>query len=125
MNISFKKPALVISAYLAAAAFGMAGSATRVEAAPEVTQSGSVAASLHQGTDAMTGEELQRRVTAALHDDPYFPDEHVRVSVDRGAVVLHGFVFSGWDLQDALRIARKAAGSRQVIDNLSIKEGGR
>ena len=73
----------------------------------------------------MTGEELQRRVTAALHDDPYFPDEHVTVSVDRGAVVLHGFVFSGWDLQDALRIARKAAGSRQVIDNLSIEEGGR
>ena len=29
MNISFKKPALVISAYLAAAAFGMAGSAAR------------------------------------------------------------------------------------------------
>jgi osmotically-inducible protein OsmY len=125
MDISFKKPALVISAYLAAAAFGMAGSTMRAEAAPEITRSSSAPASLQQGGDAMTGGELQRRVTAALHDDPYFPDEHVTVSVDRGAVVLHGFVFSGWDLQDALRIAQKAAGSRRVIDNLSIEEGGR
>jgi osmotically-inducible protein OsmY len=125
MDISFKKSALVISAYLAAAAYGMAGSAMRVEAAPAVTRSSSVPASLQQGTNAMTSEELQQRVTAALHADPYFPDEHVSVSVDRGAVVLHGFVFSGWDVEDALRIARKAAGSRRVVDNLSIELGGR
>ena len=31
---------------------------------------------------------------------------------------------SSWDLQEALRIARKAAGDRPVVDNLSIKLGG-
>src|SRR5271163_98949 len=42
-----------------------------------------------------------------------------------GAVVLRGFVFSGWDLRHALSIARKTAGDKTVVDNLSIKEGGR
>jgi osmotically-inducible protein OsmY len=69
-------------------------------------------------------EELKQRVTAALHADPYFYDEHVSVSVDNGVVVLRGFVASEWDLRDAIRIAGKAAGDRRVIDNLSIKQGG-
>jgi osmotically-inducible protein OsmY len=70
-------------------------------------------------------EELRSRVKAALHADPYFYDEHVTVSIEKGAVVLRGFVFSDWDLQAALRIARKAAGDIRVVDNLSIKQGGR
>jgi hypothetical protein len=37
--------------------------------------------------------ELEKRVKAALHADPYFYDEHVTVSVEQGAVVLRGFVF--------------------------------
>jgi osmotically-inducible protein OsmY len=60
-----------------------------------------------------------------LHADPYFYDRHVTVSVENGAVVLRGFVFSDWDLRDALRLAKQAAGDSQVVDNLSIKEGGR
>jgi len=36
-----------------------------------------------------------------------------------------GIVFSDWDLRDALRTARTAAGTRPVIDSLSIEEGGR
>ncbi len=62
---------------------------------------------------------------AALHADPYFYDEHVTVSVENGVVVLRGFVFSGWDLRQALSIARKAAGGKTVVDDLSIKQGGR
>jgi osmotically-inducible protein OsmY len=73
----------------------------------------------------LANEELAERVKAALHADPYFYDEHVTVSVEQGAVVLRGFVFSDWDLRDAIRIAKKAAGDRQVIDNLTIKLGGR
>jgi osmotically-inducible protein OsmY len=64
-------------------------------------------------------------VQAALRADPYFYDRHVTVSVDKGAVVLHGFVFSDWDLQEAIRIAGQAAGDRRVIDDLSIQQGGR
>jgi osmotically-inducible protein OsmY len=73
----------------------------------------------------LTDEELEKRVRAALHADPYFYDEHVTVSVEQGAVVLRGFVFSDWDQRQAIRIAGKVAGDRRVIDNLSIKQGGR
>ena len=73
----------------------------------------------------MTDEELTRRVQAALHADPYFYDKHVSVSVDNGAVVLHGIVFSEWDLRDAIRIAKQAADRRMVVDDLSIQLGGR
>ena len=54
----------------------------------------------------------------ALHTDPYFYDAHVSVSIENGAVVLRGFVFSEWDLHNAVRIATKAAGDRQVINSL-------
>jgi osmotically-inducible protein OsmY len=65
--------------------------------------------------------ELSERVRAALHADPYLYDRHVEVTVEGNVVVLSGFVFSAWELQDALRIARKAAGNRLVADNLSIE----
>ena len=69
----------------------------------------------------MADDELRKHVKAALHADTYFYDEHVTVSVENGSVVLRGFVFSDWELQDALRIARRVAGNRSVVDNLSIK----
>ena len=78
-----------------------------------------------QDTGPTTDEDLRNRVQRALHVDPYFYDAHVIVSVEHGAVVLRGFVMSEWDLNNALRITRNAAGDRKVIDNLSIKEGGR
>ena len=82
---------------------------------------GAMAANLDSVTDA----DLQSRVQLALHDDPYFYDSHVVVSVDHGVVHLNGLVFSEWDLRTALRIAGKAAGNRRVIDNLTLIEGGR
>lgn len=69
--------------------------------------------------------ELRQRVAAALHAQPYLDDRHIDVSVRGGTVVLSGIVFSGWDLQDALRTARNAAGDSRVVDSLSIEEGGR
>ena len=118
MNL-FKKQNLVLNVYVAAALGGMAAFATQVEAATvgqtvDVTKNGT-----------LTDEQLTQRVAAALHADRYFPDQHVTVSVEKGAVVLHGFVFGDWDLQRAIRIAGEAAGHRLVIDDLSIKEGGR
>jgi osmotically-inducible protein OsmY len=107
MNISFMKRILVIGAYLGMVVYGLGGSATPASA-----------------QNAAADEELRQRVTAALHADPYFYDEHVSVSVEKGVVVLRGFVASDWDLRDAIRIAGKAAGDRRVIDNLTIKQGG-
>lgn len=114
MNISYTKRILdtkrilAICAYLGYAVYALAGGATRADA-PNVA----------------ADEQLRQRVTAALHSDPYFYDGHVSVSVEKGAVVLHGFVTSDWDIRDALRIAGKAAGDRRVIDDLTIEEGGR
>jgi osmotically-inducible protein OsmY len=128
MNISWKRRILVICAYLGPAVSGLDGFATRAEAqntAPASSRSASIAASTTQGADWLTDVELKKRVKAALHNDPYFYDEHVTVTVEKGVVVLRGFVFSDWDLRDAIRIAQKAAGDRQVIDNLAIKQGGR
>jgi osmotically-inducible protein OsmY len=69
-------------------------------------------------------EELRTRVQAALDSDRYFYGKHVSVTVEKGDVHLNGFVQSDWDLRDAIRIARKAAGGNRVIDDLSIELGG-
>ena len=129
MNISCKKRILIICAYLGPAVCGLGGFATPVSAqnavSPPASQSDSVAVSALPSAAVLSDGELEKLVKAALHSDPYFYDKHVTVSVEQGAVVLRGFVYSDWDLQDAIRIASKAAGDRRVVDNLSIKEGGR
>jgi len=119
MNISSKKRNLIISAYLVSLVCGLGGIATRVDA------QNAIATSAAQGANQPADEALRNRVQTALHVDPYFYDAHVTVAVKKGTVVLNGFVFSDWELRDALRIARKAAGDTTVVDNLSIKEGGR
>jgi osmotically-inducible protein OsmY len=107
MSFSFKKKTLTV---LCAGALGLGAAATQAAVRQSETES-----------DA----QLRERVQAALHDDPYFYDAHVDVSVEDGNVVLRGLVFGDWDLRDAMRIAGKAAGSRRVIDDLSIVTGGR
>ena len=126
MKISRRKSVLLNSAFLGSAVFGLVGFATQA-GAQNLDAQNPEAASLSQPVSAgpIADEQLRKRVKDALHSDPYFYDEHVTVSVEQGAVVLRGFVFSSWDLRDALRIAGKAAGERRVVDNLSIKPGGR
>jgi osmotically-inducible protein OsmY len=118
MNISGKKRILIICAYLASAVSGLGGFATPVSAQNAVTPPAIPSAAV------LADGKLAKRVQAALHDDPYFYDEHVTVSVEQGAVVLRGFVFSSSDLLDAIRIARNAAGDRRVVDNLLIERNG-
>jgi len=108
MNISYTKRILAICAYLGFSVYALAGGVARADT-----------------PNAAADEDLRQRVTAALHSDPYFYDQHVNVSVEKGVVVLRGFVTSDWDLRDALRIAGKAAGDSRVIDDLSIEQGGR
>jgi osmotically-inducible protein OsmY len=70
-------------------------------------------------------EAVRQRVVHSLQQAPYFYDGHVTVSMEKGAVVLRGLVFSDWDLRDAVRIATRAADGKRVIDDLSIVQGGR
>ena len=129
MNIAFKNRDAAFKACLAAVACGLIGFAVRVSAqnapAPIPNRPVDIEASSTQGADLVADEKLKKRVEAALHADPYSYDKHVTVSIERGAVVLRGFVFSDWDLKEAIRIAGQAAGDRRVINNLSIKQGGR
>src|ERR1700730_1599531 len=129
VDISRKKRILIICAGLGPVLCGLGGFATTAGAqnavSPSASQSYSVAAPATPGAAVLADGELAKRVKAALHADPYFYDEHVTVSVEQGAVVLRGFVFSDWDVRDAIRIASKAAGDRRVVDNLSIKQSGR
>jgi osmotically-inducible protein OsmY len=129
MHISRQRRTWIVCAYVVPLVCGFGGFASRVDAqnaaAPTFSRSASIAASTTQFADWVADDELKKRVKAALHADPYFSDEHVTVSVEKGVVVLRGFVFNAWDEQDALRIARKAGGDRPVIDSLSIEQGGR
>jgi len=124
MNISSKKRNLIVGAYVVSLACGLAGIATQADAQDAANQRNtrleSIAASETQGASLAADEALRNRVTTALHADPYFDDAHVTVSIEKGSVVLNGFVYNSSDLIDALRIARKAVGNTRVVDNLSI-----
>jgi osmotically-inducible protein OsmY len=85
----------------------------------------SVIAASSTGPLSPADEAVRQRVVLSLQDAPYFYDGHVNVSVEKGSVVLRGFVFSDWDLRDAVRIATRAAEGKRVVDDLSIVEGGR
>lgn len=130
MSIYNIKRKWAVYAYLGPLVCGLGSIATSADA-QNAAPATSRAASATQGGAATPGggwvadAELKRRVQAALHSSPSVYDRHITVSIQGDSVVLRGFVFSDWDLEDALRIARKAAGDRPVIDSLSIKEGGR
>ena len=79
----------------------------------------------HEERVSAADQQLKDNVDNALSSDPYFYAAHVSVSVENGSVVLRGFVFSDWDLRDAIRIATRAAGGRRVVDDLTIEVGGR
>jgi hypothetical protein len=128
MNDSRKIPNWFIGACLGPVVFGCGGFATRSSAQNAAVPADHLlptVATAAQTADPVVDEAIRSRVEAALHSDPYFYDAHVTVSVHRGDVLLGGFVSSDWDLLDAMRIARKAAGDRRVVDNLSIELGGR
>ena len=119
MKATYRKYLLANCAFL----FAMQAGAQNVYT-PASSQPVSVTVPPAQSADSIADAKLAKRVKDALHSDPYFNDEHVTVSVESGAVVLHGFVSSEWDLHDAIRIASRAAGDKRVVDNLSLKLGG-
>jgi osmotically-inducible protein OsmY len=128
MRIVCRKLILINCAFLGSTAFGSVAFATRADAqnadAPALNQSASLSVPSKQSINSTADQKLMKRVKDALHSDPYLYDEHITVAVENGAVVLHGFVSSEWDLRDAIRIASNAAGGRRVVDSLSIKLGG-
>jgi osmotically-inducible protein OsmY len=128
MDISRKRESRITCLYAIPLACGLGAFASQVHGqdAPtdRVTCSSTGNTSTSPQAAAMMNQELSERVRAALHAAPYFYDGHVDVTVKGRAVVLSGLVFSGSDQRVALRIARRAAANRLVVDNLFIQQGG-
>lgn len=105
-----------VTACAAALLFG-AGSLTVGVQAQDLATTGNPPAAQGQG-------DMATRVKSALHADPGLFDKHIDVSSKNGKVVLNGFVATAQDLQKAVKIGNQVAGEGQVVNNLTIKEGG-
>jgi len=63
---------------------------------------------------------LAAAVTTALHQDPYILSDHVSVKVEHGVVTLRGEVREVTNLLAILRLARRAAGGKRVVDQIEF-----
>lgn len=118
MNASCKNTKLIKSAYLGLLICALGGLSRPVGAQYEVGPP-------KGGSDSGGDQQLVQQVKAALRADQNTSDKHIDVSIEKGAVVLRGFVFDDSDRRNAVRIAREAADGRKVVDNIELNEGGR
>lgn len=65
--------------------------------------------------------DMAMRVKQALDSQPALNAKHIEVVMKNGKVVMRGFVNSQGDLTKALRAADKTAGSKNVVNELTIK----
>jgi len=63
---------------------------------------------------------VRRQVESAMESNPYFYSDHVMVTVRNGIAFLQGVVFDDWDTRAAVRITKKVAGVKRVINELEI-----
>jgi BON domain len=71
--------------------------------------------------ESVPDEQLSREVKTVLHDDPFFYDEHVTITVINGIVHLEGFVLEYGDINDVLRlIKRKFPHLKRVVNELEV-----
>jgi osmotically-inducible protein OsmY len=60
------------------------------------------------------------KVTAAVQQDPYIFGDHITVTVENGIVRLEGVVNDLSDLHRVLRLARRIAGRKSVVNELEL-----
>ena len=63
---------------------------------------------------------LAMAVSTALQQDPFILSDHVLVSVEHGVVTVRGQVREVTNLLAILRVARRAAGGRRVVDRIEF-----
>jgi osmotically-inducible protein OsmY len=63
---------------------------------------------------------VRRQVETAMEADHYFYGDHVMVTVRKGVAFLQGVVFDDWDVRAAIRITKKIAGVKRVVNELEI-----
>lgn len=67
---------------------------------------------------------LVAKVEQALQKDPYLFVSHISVSAENGVVRVEGVVQDPFDMLQVLRLARRAAGKRRVINEIEFVDGG-
>jgi len=63
---------------------------------------------------------LETKVQKALQEDPYLFTDHVSVAAENGVVRIQGTVYNVQDMRRILRLARRIAGKRRVINLLEL-----
>jgi len=120
-------PAIAVAWLLLAGIAGGLICLTPFAGAQSVTDSGGlepIVVTAKRRTDPAADEGMRTRVQEALHSDRFFYDEHVTVTIMNGVATLHGIVFDDWDMRQAMRISRRIAGVKRVINDLEIETGG-
>jgi len=64
--------------------------------------------------------ELNKQVETAMRSDRYFYDYHVTAMTRDGVVFLRGLVFDDWDMRTAIRLSKRVAGVKRVVNQLEI-----
>jgi osmotically-inducible protein OsmY len=67
---------------------------------------------------------LVTRVEQAMERDPYLFVNHISVSAEKGVVRLEGVVEDPFDMLQLVRLARRIAGKRRVINEIEVVSGG-
>ena len=63
---------------------------------------------------------LAAKVEQALEKDPYLFAGHINVTAENGVVRVEGIVEDPFDMVQILRLARRIAGKRRVINQIEI-----
>ncbi len=66
---------------------------------------------------------LAAKVEQTLQGDPYLFTGHISVSAENGVVRVEGVVEDPFDLLQILRLARRIAGKRRVINEIEVMTG--
>jgi osmotically-inducible protein OsmY len=66
---------------------------------------------------------LTAKVVQALRADPYLFADHMTVVTENGVVRLQGIALDISDLQRAVRLARRVAGRRRVVNEIELIVG--
>jgi osmotically-inducible protein OsmY len=116
-----------LSGLLAAATLGVAA---LVASSDTLAQANSAAASRSDsGPEVVVtatreaDARLAAKVAQALDSDPYLFTGHISVSAEGGIVRVEGMVEDPSDMLQILRLARRIAGKRRVINEIEVTTG--
>jgi osmotically-inducible protein OsmY len=67
---------------------------------------------------------LVAKVEQAMQNDPFLFVAHISVSADNGVVRIEGVVQDPFEMLQIVRMARRIAGKRRVINEIEVAMGG-